>query len=541
VILSVDIGTALTKGLLYDEQKGPVSKIILPTDKGKDIYTSFIETAKQIEIKSGRKIISGSSSSVFSLACTSLEGGLRVVTASTISRISGSVARLAVSHAGGNIVGEISNDDSLTFSEKVMKLVITQPDLILITGGTESETLIHILDIAKVVSTAVPMLDPTGGFPVIFSGNTSAQQDIEFLLGNISKLKIVPNLLPEEGEKDIYPVIDEIKDSFSGTNFVKGKNWDSLSQILSAPIVPTSFCLMKAIEYLPLKSNAVMIDCGSSSTDLLVVENAEAEIKPLLRRYSSVLGIGQALKNTYKYFPVENIEQWMTSSLPKDDFEQYISYKSELDFKTPEENVEKDILHSYMRQIVADLIQTNFETDVNFIDIVFLSSMIFSDEMYSKTIFSILNAVQPAGITKIVLTEEFFKNYGLISLYDFHIKSPPSLNSLALVISPVYRKKSIEQKLADVIVSTDNDTYRDVIKCGDLRVSSFDVQEGELIIIPTRNVDMGEGMGKPVYREIIPTKKGLIFDGRGRPIIYNNYKSSWFDFMEKWERDVGAK
>ncbi len=541
MILSVDIGTALTKGLLYDEQKGSVSKIILPTDKGKDIYTSFIETAKQIEIKSGRKIITDSSSSVFSLACTSLDGGLRVVTASTISSISGSVAKLAVSHAGGNIVGEISNDDSLSFSEKVMKLVITYPDLILIAGGTESETLTHILDIAKVVSTAGPMLDPTGGFPVIFSGNTSAQQDIEFLLGNISKLKIVPNLLPDEGEKDIYPVIDEIKDSFSGAYFVKGRNWDSLSQILSAPIVPTSFCLMKAIEHLPIKNKAILIDCGSSSTDLIVVEKVDPEIKPLLRRYSSVLGIGKALKDTYKYFPVDKIEQWMTSSIHRDSFEQFISYRSELDFKTPEENVEKDILHSYLRIIVENLIKTNFDKDVNFINTVFLSSMIFSDEMYSKTIFTILNAVQPAGITEIVLTEEFFKNYGLISLYDFQIKSPPILNSLALVISPVYRKKSIEQKLADVIVSTDSDTYRDVIKCGDLRVSSFDVQEGELIIIPTRNVDMGEGIGKPVYRKIIPTKKGLIFDGRGRPIIHNNYKTSWHDFMEKWERDIGAK
>ena len=51
MILSVDIGTALTKGLLYDGMKGPVSKIILPTDQRKDVYKTFINLLSHMQVE----------------------------------------------------------------------------------------------------------------------------------------------------------------------------------------------------------------------------------------------------------------------------------------------------------------------------------------------------------------------------------------------------------------------------------------------------------------------------------------------------------
>lgn len=536
--LTFDIGTCFTKAFLYDENTKKISKLILPSDRGFDVHKSALQITRVLEKKTGKKLLESDNFFLCdSFACISINSGLKVAIASSLKNTSGKFASFAVMQAGGIIVSTISNDDNLTYSQKVFKLVASKPDLILITGGTERGTVNSIINISNIVATAILLINPTGSFPIIFAGNSNAQQEISLILKNISNFIISPNLLPEEGQQDIYPTVNEIINIGLNSSFFENIYLNKLRHKLSDSIIPSSYALIKASECLTIQKKAILINCGSSSTDTILISREKQYVKPVILRKNIDLGIGKTLYNAYLKYDIEKVIKWSSLPLKIDLFKEIILRRSKIYYNNPVNYIELELLHCYARKIISDLLNEN----IYILNEIFLSSFLFSVSPIQRSLFTIINAVQPVGITDIIIDDCFLANIGLLNNFDINLTDEISSNIVATVISPNFKSGSYGSHLAEIIIKTDKKTMTEKIKVGDFRYSSIDAQFGNLTIIPKGQIDVGAGKGNVVHKKINPSILGLILDGRGRPIKTEIYKETWYELISVWERNLGAK
>ncbi|KQC12244.1 MAG: hypothetical protein APR63_03025 [Desulfuromonas sp. SDB] len=540
MVISLDIGTSLTKCLALDEEQGYLDRLIIPTDPNLNLQNSFSQILTLLETKSGRKIFRGNRCIYPIFACTSIKGGLRVASVSSLYNTAGRIAELAVSYSGGNLVCQISTDQDLLFSEKVLKLVKAQPDLIIISGGCEEGSNKSVVDIVKVVATAIPLINPTGSLPVIYAGNSFIQTEVSSLLESISKFKISSNIIPEEGQQDIYPAISEIRDSFTDIYLGNREKWKMLYQNLSEPIVPTSFCFLKSVETLNISANALFIDVGSYSTDLIIAEQKQPQ-NYYLHRFNKLEGVGSSLNSKFSFQELDEILTWTTYPLNRSILMDIIDKRRGIASSSPVNDQELDFLHCIARDLIGNLYKKFVDKKQKFfLREIYLLSILFKFSPISKDLFTVLNAIQPSGIVDIYLTDCFWANYGLLNFYNLQTNTHFNKKLLATVISPLFSDKSRGSKVADVVIQTPGRTYQDNIRAGEFRMSPVQASQGEIIVLPVRGVDGGEGNGKPVYSSLKPSESGLIFDGRIKPITPEFYQEHWEEYLNLWQKVLTA-
>ena len=260
-ILLVDFGSTYTKITAIDTT---LSRIIgtaqSRTTVESDIAQGMVAAVRNLEKETGHLDI------VQLKACSSAAGGLRMLVSGLIERLTAEAARQAALGAGAKVLKVFSR--KLTKSD-AQEIVAANPDLFLLTGGTDGGDEECILSNAKTIASTDLKC------PILIAGNRNAADECQLILANSGKTSIIcPNVMPKLGKLDIQPVQNEIRSLFMH-RIIQAKGLSKIQELLTGIMMPTPVAVLEALKLLSKGTqnekgigDLMAIDLGGATCDV---------------------------------------------------------------------------------------------------------------------------------------------------------------------------------------------------------------------------------------------------------------------------------
>jgi len=278
-IITVDIGSTFTKGLLIDLQERTISKReIVATNIREGIQDSFSTVLKLLKVKRNGEYLE----TPHILVCSSAAGGLSIVVVGLSPSLSLKAGEQISHNAGAKVVGSFSyklSDDEI---EEINNL---EADIILLAGGInggDEDVISHnALKLSKTTS------DPV----VVIAGNKCVCDKIANIFKSAGKpFEVTENVLPEIDKLNIGPARDTIRKIFY-ERIIFAKGLESVAKIASNKIIPTPSAVLSAVKLLSEGTNRMpgigpllLIDIGGATTDVHSIGQAKKTVAGVCSR-----------------------------------------------------------------------------------------------------------------------------------------------------------------------------------------------------------------------------------------------------------------
>jgi uncharacterized protein (TIGR01319 family) len=259
MLLAGDIGSTFTKMVGVSEGGELLTVVRVPTDR-EDLAAGVFDARDRLLAATGepaedaQMILSSSAGGGLRVAVLGLEPALTL--AAGLRASAGAGARIVAAYGAGAI-------DSETASE----LAASQPDIALLTGGTDGG------DDAAILGHAEALRDLMPGLPVVVAGNRSARDQVKDVLGNGRVVRWVDNVMPRVGEVSAATAQTEIQSLFVDHVIGHGR-FASTSQLGDSIKMPTPAAVLAATRFLAERSEwpgtecPVVVDVGGATTDV---------------------------------------------------------------------------------------------------------------------------------------------------------------------------------------------------------------------------------------------------------------------------------
>lgn len=500
------------------------------------------------------------------VSTSSAGGGLQMMVAGVVKAMSAESAERAALGAGAILMDTLAVDDGRKDYEKVDRLRQLRPDIILMSGGTDGGTVVHLTDMAEVIRRADPK--PRFGdmkLPVIFAGNAEARSAVKEVLGDGIELRIVDNLRPTLERENLDPARDEIHELFLEHVMQQAPGYNKLLEWASEEVMATPNAVGKLMKsYADQEGiNILGVDIGGATTDVFSVFDGIYN-----RTVSANLGMSYSICNVLKEAGTENIARWLPFQI--DPFEVRNRLRNKMIRPTTIPQTYEDLLieHAVAREalrlaflhhksLARTLKGTQTQRDVGeifeqkatgetLIKMMKLDMIIGSGGVLShapkraQSALMMMDAYEPEGVTMLtvdsifmmphlgVLSEHFYEAAKQVFEYDCIVKC-------GHCIAPVGTAKP-----GETAVTIKGDGVDVAVKVGDIHV--IPAGRGEfkkLTVEPARNLDIGAGKGKAISREFEGGTVGIIVDARGRPLTLPANDEERVGALRKWLQAMG--
>jgi hypothetical protein len=526
-------------GIKILDEKGNIIKMENPTeDKGTNVYVST----------------------------SSAGGGLQMLVVGVVKSMTAESAARAALGAGAIVMEVISVDDGRKPYEKVELIRKLRPDMILLAGGVEGGTVKHVVELAELIAAAdpKPRFGSTYKMPVIYAGNSQAREEIKKILGEKTALYIVDNIRPTLETENLHPAREKIHDLFLEHVMQQAPGYSKLMEMVDAPIVPTPGAVGMLIERVARMENIEVlgVDIGGATTDVFSV------FKGIFNRtVSANLGMSYSISNVMVEAGIENILRWIPFKISPTSLRNRIRNKMIRPTTIPqvledlmiEQAIAREALRLSLEQhkmFATELKGVQRGGDISraiedveertLVNMMTLNLIIGSGGVLShaprrvQSALMMIDAFQPKGITKLAVDSIFMMPHlGVISTINeeaaWQVFDRDCLIRLGTVIAPVIVEKSGKTIL------------RAKVEYPDRRVEEVDLRFGEILKLdlplgvkakvylePIRGADVGEGRGKKFVAEVEGGVVGLIFDGRGRPLVIPEREEERVESLMRW-------
>jgi uncharacterized protein (TIGR01319 family) len=526
-------------GIKLLDEKGNIIKMENPTeDRGTNVYVST----------------------------SSAGGGLQMLVVGVVKSMTAESAARAALGAGAIVMEVISVDDGRKPYEKVELIRKLRPDMILLAGGVEGGTVKHVVELAELIAAAdpKPRFGSTYKMPVIYAGNSQAREEIKKILGEKTALYIVDNIRPTLETENLHPAREKIHDLFLEHVMQQAPGYSKLMEMVDAPIVPTPGAVGMLIERVARMENIEVlgVDIGGATTDVFSV------FKGIFNRtVSANLGMSYSISNVMVEAGIENILRWIPFKISPTSLRNRIRNKMIRPTTIPqvledlmiEQAIAREALRLSLEQhkmFATELKGVQRGGDISraiedveertLVNMMTLNLIIGSGGVLShaprrvQSALMMIDAFQPQGITKLAVDSIFMMPHlGVISTINeeaaWQVFDRDCLIRLGTVIAPV-----IVEKPGKTIL-------RAKVEYPDRRVEEVDLRFGEILKLdlplgvkakvylePIRGADVGEGRGKKFVAEVEGGVVGLIFDGRGRPLVIPEREEERVESLMRW-------
>ncbi len=268
VTICVDFGSTFTKALLVDLTDGTiVGAAEHATTIGTDVldgYDACLAELLDIDARAGVARV---------LACSSAGGGLRIAVVGNQELVTAEAGRRVALSSGGKVVGVFHRDSDLTH------LVALEPDVVLLTGGTDGGNSAALLDAVRT------LIDVGWRGPVVVAGNIDARAQAAELLAR-SELPVVlaDNVVPRIGVLAPDSARAAIREMFLA-HVIGGKHLSARADFVAMVRGATPDVVLTGVELLarglgpnsPGAGDVVVVDIGGATTDVHSVVDVDPE------------------------------------------------------------------------------------------------------------------------------------------------------------------------------------------------------------------------------------------------------------------------
>jgi len=516
------------------------------------------------------------------VSTSSAGGGLQMMVTGVVASMTGESAERAALGAGAIVMDLISSNDKRMNHEKIERIRQLRPDMILMAGGEDGGTIKHVVEMAELVAGAdpKPRLGSAYKLPVIFAGNTDAQNDIRNTLGDKVDLIITENLRPKLESENLGPARDKIHDIFmehvmqQAPGYNKLMSWTLGPDREQVPIMPTPAAVGNIIQAIAKDENieVVGVDIGGATTDVFSVFTEEFVFN---RTVSANLGMSYSISNVLASAKLENILRWVPFDIDESELRNMIKNKMIRPTTIPalleelvlEQAIAKEALRLAFlqhREFAVTLKGTQRQRDISeafsqstsgnsIVNMMTLSLLVGSGGVLShaprrhQTVMMLIDAFLPEGITRLAVDSIFMMPHlGVLS--EISVKAATEvfkkdcLIYMGTCVAPVGKGKEGKLALSAEIKLPDGSVFKEDIPYGEIRLIPCEVGKtakaslkahGGLILDKEKN--------RELEVELHGGLVGIVLDTRGRqPFVLPVEASQRVPLLKKWMRELKA-
>ena len=587
-ILATDCGSTTTKAILIEKRDDEYHLIVrgeAPTTVEapvEDVTAGVINAITEVEELAGRKLLdngvilkpqTGDDGVDIYISTSSAGGGLQMMVAGVVRNLTGESAERAALGAGAIVMDVIASNDKRLPHEKIERIRHLRPDMLLLSGGIDGGTTSHVVELAEIIAAARPQprLGIAYELPLIYAGNTDAQELIKERLDDIMSLEIVDNLRPVLEREELMPTRHKIQEQFLEHVMAHAPGYKKLIEWTDAPIMPTPGAVGEIIQTVSSQQNiqVVGVDIGGATTDVFsVFKNKDSE--PIFNRtVSANLGMSYSVSNVLAEAGIENILRWVPFEIELGDLRNRVKNKMIRPTTIPqtlqelvlEQAIAREALRlafEQHKQLAVELrgvqqqrtIAEAFdqaESGQTLVDLMTLGMIVGSGGVLShaprrqQSMLMMIDAFQPEGITHLAVDSIFMMpQLGVLAQVNpeaaTQVFERDCLIHLGTCISPVGVSKDGDPCVSIEILFEGKDNIVEDIPFGEIKMYPLGIGETVTVKLqPSRKFDLGEGHGNSVEREVSGGVVGLVVDTRGRPLEIQTESDSRVIQLTKWQ------
>jgi uncharacterized protein (TIGR01319 family) len=558
-ILAVDCGSTTTKAILIQREGNEYrlkTRGEAPTTVEKpfeDVTMGVRNAVREVEELSGRRLmdskgiitsVKGEEGTDLFLATSSAGGGLQMMVAGVVMKMTAESAQRAALGAGAIVMDTIAVDDGRLQFQKIERIRQLRPDMVLVAGGIDGGTVSHVVEIAEILAAADPKPRLGSGYelPVIYCGNQDARPKVTELLREKTDLRLLPNIRPVLEREELGPAREEIHNLFMEHVMAQAPGYKKLLNWTHAPIMPTPAAVGKIIQTVAQEHdiNVIGVDIGGATTDVFSMFAGTFN-----RTVSANLGMSYSICNVLVETGLDNIMRWLPFPMEATELRNRIRNKMIRPTTIPhtledllvEQAIAREALRlafnhhkslavglrgiQRQRTIGEAFQQTSGEETI--IDMMAVDMLVGSGGALShsprrvQSAVMMLDAFQPEGVTRLAVDSIFMMpQLGVLSTIHpqgaTQVFERDCLVHLGTAITPRGRMKAGDTALTVKLGQTELK-----VKWGEIQL----LPAGESIqldIHPHGNLDIGAGRGKPLKQWFHGGVCGIFLDCRGRPL-----------------------
>lgn len=591
-IIATDCGSTTTKAILIEKQLNGEYRL---TTRGEapttveapleDVTIGVLNAFREVQELRNKKILTedykklikpdnGKEGVDIYVSTSSAGGGLQMVVAGVVKEMSAESAQRAALGGGAIVLETFAINDGRKPFERIEKIRELRPDIILLSGGTNGGTIKHVVEMAQIIAAArpKPRLGITYQLPVIFAGNDKAQEEISRILSKLVELRITENLRPTLDEENLQPTRLIIQELFLEHVMAQAPGYKKLMEMVDTDIMPTPAAVGLIMQKIAKKNNInlVGIDIGGATTDVFSVIKQEDKWvfnRSVSANYGMSYSIAQVLKdagieNVLRWIPFETdiiqlrnaiknkmirpttipftlkdlmIEQAICREALKLSFDQHKLLAVGLKGRQKERSISDAFSQTESGESIIDM----FELDM----IVGSGGVLSHAPRRNQSAMMMIDAFQPYGFTLLTVDSIFMMPHlGVLS--TVHEKAATEvfekdcLVYLGTCIAPVgQEKEGIKILEAEVVDLTTNQSYDLSLNSGEIKVLPIKSKARITIKYLHKGFKLSKE-GKIDTKEVMGGIVGLIFDGRGRPLILPKNDSERKEKLTQWFKNI---
>ena len=582
-ILAADCGSITTTVVLVDQVDGKHRLLATgrhPSTYGPpwyDITIGVQEAIRQIEKRTERMLLTPGGRPITPrtanqqgvdtfVAVSSAAPPLRVVLIGLMEQLSLASARRAATGTYTRVTGLLSLDtdpdpDTLELDiaggqqvEARLKVIRDgQPDVILLAGGTDGGAQGPVIDLARLVATALQLLDNASKPAVLYAGNVEARSKVAEILGPITELKSVDNVRPELDIDHVAAAREELENMYLQLKLLPLPGVQKLSNWSQSALVPGSKSFEKLITYLSHHNNLKVMGVNIGSGATTICTKTEDLPAPAI---NSDAGIGHGLPALLKAVPLEKIHRWLPFDMTVEELHNHLRQKALHPTSIPTTPEELMIEYAVVREalrLVADQARSGWPLqpatgirDVQWNLIVGAGLPLTGTPRSGHAVMLMLDGLEPWGVTSLALDMSGAANLlGSLATVQptaaIEVAAQGAFVNIATLIAPAGHGQPGKPAIRLKATYDDGNTAEVEVSYGSMEVVPLAPgQKASLEMRPTRYFDIGLGRpGQGAAAEVEGGLLGIIIDARGRPLRLPQQEKQRQQQLQQWLAILG--
>lgn len=576
IFLAVDVGSTNTRASLFDVIDGRY-RLVATSEAQSTAGPPLFDLSEGVRLAmdrvqdiTGRHLIDESDSLILpttgfgtgiDLFVASVSAGQRVrtVLAGLMPGVSMASARRLAASTYIDVVGEITLVDERRMEDLVSVVVSTNPDLILVVGGTDngaSKPIFQLIDILKLGISLIP----EGRRPrIVFAGNRSLGALVTDQLAERTNITLMPNVRPALSVEDLTPARLQLAEALFEIRSSRVTGYQELKQWTGGTLLPTGEAYGRLIRYLSRiydpDKGVLGVDLGSSHTTIAAAFEGDLNLT-----VNCDLGAGSAVLGLLEQGSMPKTVRWLPKEITDSEVRDYAYNKSVHPGSIPVTMDELYIELAIARQLIRYALfhaRESWPEGKNSRSSLLLPSVepiVAAGATLARapnpgyTALVLLDALQPTGVSTLVLdpyslAPALGATAGPLPVAAVQLLEAGVLVSLGTVVCPIGRGRPGRKVLSyQLEMEETGQQLSGEIESGQIKVIPLGPgQFGKLSLRPERGYDVGFGtLGRSGSLRVSGGTVGVIIDARGRPLILPAERDMQVEVNQRWLWEIGA-
>ncbi len=573
-ILAIEVGTAVTRAVLFDVVEGQYRFIAsgkAPSTAEvpfKDIGIGVREAITALQEVTGGKLLGQGNNLILPaqadgsgvdavVAVISTGPVLRTVIVGLLSDVSVQSARRLAETTYARVVEALDLSDHRKPDQQLDAVIRARPDLVILTGGTDGGASRAMLKTLEAIGLACYLMPAEKRPMVLYAGNEHLVGDVHELLGaHAGSLKVSPNVRPSLETEHLDPASSELASLVVSLRQRQLKGVDELNQWTGGTMLPTSYAQGRMVRFLSRQYESVRgvlsVNIGASAASVAAGFNGEL----VLRTYPQ-FGLGENLSGLLQHTDIEGILRWLPLDVDPNTIREYLYQKSLYPGTLPATSDDHAIAQAIARQalyLAVRAARRDFPDGgrgsrdiLPPLDLIIAGGGAVGEGLsLGQSLLLLLDAIQPVGILPMLLDQNNLlpllgaaasRNHFL----PVQVVDSGAFIGLGTIVSVAASAGYGEPILRVKMTYGDGTDARLDVKFGGLEVLPLPSgQSARLSLQPLQKADAGLGPGRSGTVTVTGGAMGVVIDARGRPLKFPSDAVRRRELIKKWQYTVGG-